>query len=69
MRLAKWVSGYQLDDHVADVIYTMLDYNGDGRINPADVAPILYEWRHGRGFIKDSLHLIPGHFIVSKYHQ
>jgi len=60
--LAKWVSGYDVDDNVVDVLYTLLDEENEieNCIGSKDLSPILFEWRHARGFERRSLQVVLG---------
>jgi len=66
MALAKWVSGHDMDEHIVDVLYTLLDEENqiENCIGSKDFSPILFEWRHGRGFEKRSLQLVMGHYKI-----
>ena len=50
----------ELDAHVVDVIYTLLDEDGDENLSTREFNPILFQWRHSRGFQKGSLAMSVG---------
>ena len=43
-----------------DVIYTLLDEDGDENLSTREFNPILFQWRHSRGFQKGSLAMSVG---------
>ena len=53
--LAQGVGNADIDPHVIDVIYTLLDENDDGSLSYKEFAPTIFQWRHFRGFKKDCL--------------
>ena len=53
--LAQGVGNGDIDPHVVDVLYTLLDENDDGRLSYKEFAPTIFQWRQCRGFKKDSL--------------
>jgi len=59
-KIANWVCNQELDPHVVDVIYTLLDEDGDENLSTREFNPILFQWRHSRGFQKGSLAMSVG---------
>ena len=59
-KIANWVCNQELDSHVVDVIYTLLDEDGDENLSTREFNPILFQWRHSRGFQKGSLAMSVG---------
>ena len=59
--IAQWVGHHDLDPHLVDVIYTLLDENEDEKLSLKEFHPILFHWRHSRGFQKESLAVSVGH--------
>merc|ERR1712001_338138 len=59
-KIANWVCNQELDAHVVDVIYTLLDEDGDENLSTREFNPILFLWRHSRGFQKGSLAMSVG---------
>ena len=49
-----WISDMEVDEHVVDVIFLLLDEAEDRVISIEELQPILYEWRHYRGFLQAS---------------
>merc|ERR1712038_1831185 len=49
---------------VAEVMFLILDENGDGTLHHNEVAPILFDWRRSRGFEKSAVHILMGHMKV-----
>merc|ERR1711976_990276 len=56
-KVASWVSAAELSDHIAEVVFVLLDDAGKGRIFKENLGPLLYDWRQPRGFDKSSLHV------------
>merc|ERR1719348_1437149 len=63
-KISSWVSRNELSDHVAKVLFVLLDEDGDGRFFKEEIGPILLEWRQTRGFDKGSLRVNMGHLKV-----
>merc|ERR1719187_2975898 len=63
-KISSWVSGKELSDHVAKVLYVLLDEDGDGRFFKEEIGPVLFDWRHSRGFEKGSLHVSMGQLRI-----
>ena len=59
--VARWGGHHDLDSHMVDVIYTLLDDNADDKLSRREFHPILFHWRHSRGFQKQSLAVSVGH--------
>merc|ERR1719330_63597 len=59
-KISAWVCNQELDAHVVDVIYTLLDEDGDENLSTREFNPILFQWRHSRGFQKGSLAMSVG---------
>ena len=59
-KIAQWVCTHDLDPHVVDVIYTLLDEDGDESLSTTEFNPVLFQWRHSRGFQKGSLAMSVG---------
>jgi len=63
-KVASWVSGTEFSDHVAEVVFVLLDDQGQGRIFKENLGPLLYDWRQPRGFDKSSLHIQLGNLKI-----
>merc|ERR1712088_288498 len=59
-KISSWVSQRELSDHVARVLFVLLDEDGDGRFFKEEIGPVLFDWRQSRGFDKGSLHVNMG---------
>jgi len=53
--LAQGVGHRDIDPHVVDVVYSLLDENDDGNLSYKEFAPVIFQWRQCRGFKKDAL--------------
>jgi len=63
-QISSWVSQKELSDHVARVLYVLLDEDGDGRFFKEEIGPVLFDWRQSRGFDKGSLHVNMGQLRI-----
>jgi len=54
-KIANWVVGAEVDPHVIEVIYCLLDEDGDENLSVSEFHPVLFNWRHSRGFQNGSL--------------
>ena len=61
VKVADFVGHHNLDVHLVDVIYTLLDEDEDSRLSHKEFQPLLFNWRHSRGFQKESLSVSVGH--------
>lgn len=60
-RVANWVIGAEIDPHVIEVIYCLLDEDGDRYLSSMEFNPVLFNWRHSRGFHKGGVNINLGH--------
>ena len=58
--IARWVANKDISKHIIDVIFTLLDEDGDQHLSIKEFQPVLFQWRHSRGFQKASLHVSLG---------
>jgi len=63
-KVAAWVSHSELSDHVAEVVFVLLDDQGQGRIFKENVGPVLFDWRQPRGFDKSSIQIQMGQIKI-----
>ena len=63
-KIAGWVSQMAPSEHCADVLFLLLDDNVDGRLYKDTLGPVLFEWRHSRGFDKGAISIIMGQLKV-----
>merc|ERR1712241_486479 len=63
-KISSWVSQRELSDHVARVLFVLLDEDGEGRFFKEEIGPVLFEWRQSRGFDKGSLHVNMGQLRI-----
>ena len=59
--IAKWISDTEVDEHIVDVVFLLLDELGHQRLSVEDITPLLAEWRHSRAYMQASM---PGATIV-----
>jgi len=63
-KVASWVSGTELSDHIAEVVFVLLDDQGQGRIFKENLGPLLFDWRQPRGYDKSSIHIQLGNLKI-----
>jgi len=64
MKIAQWVAGIEVNSHMVDVIYALLDDNDDGSLSIKEFSPVLFQWRKSRGFQHQSLLIAIGHLKI-----
>ncbi len=62
--IAHWVANKDISRHVIEVIFTLLDEDGDEHLSIQEFQPVLFQWRHSRGFQKASLQVSLGHLRI-----
>jgi len=55
IKIANWVVGRHVDPHVVEVLYCLLDEDGDRNLSTKEFSPVLFSWRNSRGFEKGAL--------------
>jgi len=60
LKIANWVVDNKVDPHVVDVIYSLLDEDGDLNLSTKEFNPVLFTWRHSRGFQHGALSVTIG---------
>merc|ERR1712059_7934 len=59
-KIANWVVGSEVDPHVIEVVYCLLDEDGDRKLSIKEFNPVLFSWRHSRGFQNGALSVTLG---------
>jgi len=62
--ISMWVANKDISKHVIEVIFTLLDDDGDNYLSIKEFQPVLFQWRHSRGFQKASLQVSLGHLNI-----
>lgn len=63
-KVSSWVSHQELSDHVASVLFVLIDDQQSGRLFKEETAHVLFEWRASRGFDKGSLQVSLGQLRI-----
>merc|ERR1712018_1081264 len=50
MSIAKSVANCDIERHIVNVIYALLDDNQDGNLSIKEFSPVMFQWRRSRGF-------------------
>ena len=64
LNIAQWVADAKIDPYVVDVIYALLDEDGDLNLSVKEFSPVLFQWRHSRGFQHQSIHIAVGNLRI-----
>ena len=48
--IARWVASSEVNPHTMEVIYALLDEDGDRKLSIKEFTPVLFQWRRSRGF-------------------
>lgn len=59
-KISFWVSKSEMSDHVAKVMFVLLDDDENGRLTIEEIQHILLTWRKARGFDKLSINITVG---------
>jgi len=63
-KVSSWVSQQELSDHVAKVLFVLIDDSSKGRLFKEGAGHILFDWRTSRGFDKGSLQVSLGQLRI-----
>ena len=64
MEIAQWVAECNIDPHIVEVIYALLDDNQDGSLSIKEFSPVLFQWRRSRGFEHATLRINMGNLSI-----
>ena len=62
--IARWVAHCDIDPHVVEVVYALLDDDGDRNLSIKEFSPVLFQWRRSRGFQHQSLQIALGQLKI-----
>jgi len=62
--IAKWVANCDIDRHIVDVIYALLDDDGDRNLSIKEFSPVLFQWRKSRGFQHQTIQIALGQLRI-----
>merc|ERR1719150_1969893 len=62
--IAKWVTNCEIDPHVVEVIYALLDDDGDRNLSIKEFSPVLFQWRKSRGFQHQTIQIALGQLQI-----
>ena len=65
MNIARWATDCDVDPHIVEVIYDLLDDNCDGYLDIKELSPVLFQWRRSRGFVHQSIEISLGQLKIS----
>ncbi len=56
-KMALWVANKNISKHVLDVVFTLLDDDEDHKLSVKEFEPVLFQWRHSRGYHRSNFHV------------
>ena len=62
--IAKWVANSDVDPHMVEVVYALLDEDGDRNLSVKEFSPVLFQWRRSRGFEHATLRINMGNLSI-----
>jgi len=62
--IAKWVANSAIDPHIVEVIYSLLDEDGDRNLSVKEFTPVLFQWRRSRGFQHQNVQISMGQLQI-----
>jgi len=62
--IAKWVANSDIDPHIVEVIYSLLDEDGDRNLSVKEFTPVLFQWRRSRGFQHQNVQISMGQLQI-----
>ncbi len=62
--IAHWIANKNISRHVIEVIFALLDEDSDEHLSIPEFQPVLFQWRHSRGFQKAFLQVSLGHLKI-----
>ena len=62
--IAKWVANSDVDPHMVEVVYALLDEDGDRNLSVKEFSPVLFQWRRSRGFQHQNLQISMGQLQI-----
>ena len=62
--IAKWVANSDVDAHMVEVVYALLDEDGHRNLSVKEFSPVLFQWRRSRGFQHQNLQISMGQLQI-----
>jgi len=62
--IAKWVAGCEIDTHLVEIVYALLDEDFDGHLSIKEFTPVFFQWRKSRGFQHQSVQIALGKLTI-----
>lgn len=62
--IAKWVAGKAIDEYIIEVLFTLLDEDGDMNLSVKEFVPVMFQWRNNRGFQKSCVQVTLGQLKI-----
>ena len=62
--IARWVAGCEIDPHLVEIVYALLDDDNDGHLSIKEFTPVFFQWRKSRGFQHQSVQIAMGKLTI-----
>jgi len=62
--IARWVAGCEIDPHLVEIVYALLDDDYDGHLSIKEFTPVFFQWRKSRGFQHQSVQIAMGKLTI-----
>lgn len=62
--IARWVANAEINPHIIEVIYALLDEDGDRNLSIKEFKPVLFQWRRSRGFQHQNVQISMGQLQI-----
>jgi hypothetical protein len=64
LEVDRWVAGCEIDNHLVEIVYALLDDDFDGHLSIKEFTPIPFQWRRSRGFQHQSVQIALGKLTI-----
>ena len=62
--IGRWVADMKIEPHVVEVLYELLDEDGNKKLSVKEFSTVLFQWRNIRGFQHTSVQLSLGQLNI-----
>ena len=62
--IARWVANSEINPHIIEVIYALLDEDGDRNLSIKEFTPVLFQWRRSRVFQHQNVQISMGQLQI-----
>ena len=62
--IARWIAKSEINPHTMEIIYALLDEDGDRNLSIKEFSPVLFQWRRSRGFQHQNVQISMGQLHI-----